>query len=35
MTEEKLEALYQSYEGDEEGIDFDEFCDFMDDVLGI
>ena len=34
MTAEKLLGLYKAYEGDDKGINFDEYSQFMDDVLG-
>jgi len=34
MTAEKLLGLYKAYEGDDKGINFEEYSQFMDDVLG-
>jgi len=34
MTAEKLLNLFKSYEGDDKGINFKEYSQFMDDVLG-
>ena len=33
-TAEKLLGLYKSFEGDSKGIDFEEYCTFMDAVFG-
>ncbi|MFK7904022.1 MAG: hypothetical protein AB8B69_02810 [Chitinophagales bacterium] len=33
-TAEKLLNLYKGYEGDDKGINFEEYCSFMDDVSG-
>ncbi len=33
-TAEKLLVLYKKYEGDSKGINFKEYCSFMDDVFG-
>ncbi|MFK7948789.1 MAG: hypothetical protein AB8G11_14445 [Saprospiraceae bacterium] len=34
MTAEKLMGLFKQYEGDDKGINFEEYSQFMDDVLG-
>ncbi|MFK7907384.1 MAG: hypothetical protein AB8B69_19775 [Chitinophagales bacterium] len=34
MTAEKLLNLFKEYEGDDKGINFEEYSSFMDDVLG-
>lgn len=33
-TAEKLLNIYSKYEGDSKGINFEEYCSFMDDVFG-
>jgi Ca2+-binding EF-hand superfamily protein len=33
-TEQKLLALYKKYQGDSAGVNFDEYCAFMKEVVG-